>query len=63
MTTPPYEAPASDTVLPTFDGRVLELSGFGDAHRRSFLHDAERLDALRAFAEQLARGVAERRRL
>ncbi|MEV0642533.1 hypothetical protein AB0I77_48040 [Streptomyces sp. NPDC050619] len=33
MTTPPYEVLANDTTLLTFDGRVLELFGFGDAHR------------------------------
>ncbi|MEU9669948.1 hypothetical protein AB0E25_31120 [Streptomyces bobili] len=33
MTTPPYEVPANDAILLTFDGRVLELLGFGDAHR------------------------------
>ncbi|WP_369240339.1 hypothetical protein AB5J56_39480 [Streptomyces sp. R21] len=33
MTTLPYEVPESDTTLLTFDGRVLELFGFGDAHR------------------------------
>ncbi|WP_328840560.1 hypothetical protein [Streptomyces europaeiscabiei] len=91
MTTPPYDVLANDTTLLTFDGRVLELFGFVDAHRlhiwreprlefgtgrkprteiiigqpgvprHSF--DPERLDALRAFAAQLARGVAERPRL
>ncbi|MFF7597738.1 hypothetical protein [Streptomyces mirabilis] len=93
MTTPPYEALATETTLLTFDGRVLELFGFGDAHRihiwqeprlefgtgrkprmeiitgqpgvrrHSFPYDPERLDALRAFAEQVARAVAERPRL
>jgi hypothetical protein len=33
VTTPPYEALADDTTLLTFDGRVLELFGVGDAHR------------------------------
>ncbi|MDX3612196.1 hypothetical protein OG920_05490 [Streptomyces europaeiscabiei] len=93
MTSPPYEVLANDTTLLTFDGRVLELFGFGDAHRlhiwqeprlefgtgrkprteivierpgvhrHSFPYDPERLDALRAFAARLARGVAERPRL
>ncbi|MFM9694130.1 hypothetical protein [Streptomyces europaeiscabiei] len=93
MTTPPYQVLANDTTLLTFDGRVLELFGFVDAHRlhiwqeprlefgtgrkprmeiiigqpgvprHSFPYDPERLDALRAFAAQLARGVAERPRL
>ncbi|MFI6339916.1 hypothetical protein [Streptomyces sp. NPDC050535] len=93
MTTPPYEVLANDTTLLTFDGWVLELFGFVDAHRlhiwqeprlefgtgrkprieiiigqpgvprHSLPYDPERLDALRAFAAQLARGVAERRRL
>ncbi|MEH0573245.1 MULTISPECIES: hypothetical protein [Streptomyces] len=93
MTTPPYEVRANDTTLLTFDGRVLELFGFGGAHRlhiwqeprlefgtgrkptmavtigqpgvprHHFPYDPGRLDALRAFAVQLARGVAERPRL
>jgi hypothetical protein len=84
---------ANDTTLLTFDGRVLELYGFVDAHRlhiwqeprlefgtgrkprmeivigqpgvprHSLPYDPERLDALRAFAAQLARAVAERPRL
>ncbi|MGC5530506.1 hypothetical protein [Streptomyces sp. SR-10] len=33
MKTPPHEVLANDTTLLTFDGRVLEVSGFGDAHR------------------------------
>ncbi|MBQ1104833.1 hypothetical protein ACH4MN_07580 [Streptomyces anulatus] len=97
MKTPPHEVLANDTTLLTFDGRVLELFGFGDAHRlhvrqeprlefgtgrqptmavtigqpgvprhyfcHYFPYAPERLDALRAFAVQLARGVAERPRL
>jgi hypothetical protein len=93
VTTPPYEVLANDATLLTFDGRVLELFGAGDAHRlhirqeprlefgtrpqaqdgdrhrqpgvprHSLPYDPERLDALRAFAAQPARGVAERPRL
>lgn len=33
MKTPPHEVLANDTTLLTFVGRVLELFGFGDAHR------------------------------
>ncbi|WP_405468212.1 hypothetical protein [Streptomyces anulatus] len=33
MKTPPHEVLTSDTTLLTFDGRVLELFGFGDVHR------------------------------
>ncbi|MEV5853455.1 MULTISPECIES: hypothetical protein [Streptomyces] len=33
MKTPPHEVLANDTTLLTFDGRVLELFGFGDVHR------------------------------
>lgn len=33
LTTPPYEVPVTDTVLLSFDGRVLEVFGFGDTHR------------------------------
>ncbi|MFD5254632.1 hypothetical protein ACFWM5_17530 [Streptomyces bobili] len=33
MTTPPYEVPTNDATRLTFEGRVLELPGFGDAHR------------------------------
>ncbi|WP_329223452.1 hypothetical protein OG352_38940 [Streptomyces sp. NBC_01485] len=31
--TPPYEAPTSDSVLLSFDGRVLEVFGYVDAAR------------------------------
>lgn len=93
MTAPPYEVLADDTTLLTFDGRVLELFGYGDVHRlhvwqqprlefgtgrkprmqimtgqpgvprHSMPYDPGRLDALRAFAAHLARGVAGRPRL
>ncbi|WP_129841591.1 hypothetical protein [Streptomyces sp. RFCAC02] len=33
MTTPPYEVPVTDTVLLSFDGRVLEVFGYSDTHR------------------------------
>jgi hypothetical protein len=93
VTAPPYEVLADDTTLLTFDGRVLELFGYGDVHRlhvwqqprlefgtgrkprmqimtgqpgvprHSMPYDPEHLDALRAFAAHLARGVAGRLRL
>lgn len=31
--TPPYEAPTGDSVLLSFDGRVLEVFGYADAAR------------------------------
>ncbi|MFI5476252.1 hypothetical protein ACIA6D_39425 [Streptomyces cacaoi] len=33
MTTPPYEVLVTDTVLISFDGRILELFGYSDTHR------------------------------
>ncbi|MFI1335306.1 hypothetical protein ACH4U7_35400 [Streptomyces sp. NPDC020845] len=33
MTTPLHEAPATDSVLLTFDGRVLEVFGLTGTHR------------------------------
>ncbi|GCB51757.1 hypothetical protein [Streptomyces sp. NL15-2K] len=66
MTTPPYEVVANDTALLTFDGRVLDMEtviGQPGVPRHSLPYDPERLDALRAFAAQPARGVAERPRL
>ncbi|WP_369373445.1 hypothetical protein [Streptomyces sp. cg36] len=84
-----YEAPASDTVLLAFDGRVLEVFGYVDdaryhvwegprldfttgrfrrlaitvrsGRRHSIPYDEQRLPALRALADRIARSVAEGR--